>query len=98
MEVEKGSLKFQWDIGNFEKNYHKHGVRQFQVEQLFFNEPLYLFVDIAHSNTEKRYIALGHDDLFNLLFISFVIRDGMIRVVSARTMSKKEKTRYEKNI
>ena len=31
---------FQWDQGNLEKNWLKHGVSPLECEQVFFNQPL----------------------------------------------------------
>ena len=40
--------------------------------------------------------ALGRTDAGRLLHISFTLRgDGLIRVISARTMHRKERLRYE---
>ena len=43
------------------------------------------------SNTETRYYALGQTDDERQLFIVCTIRDNLIRVISARDMSKKER-------
>jgi len=87
---------FQWDSGNAEKN-TKHGVERFEAEQVFFNEPLLLLADIRHSQVEKRFHALGVTDSNRFLHLSFTLRnDGqLIRVISARDMSAKERIVYE---
>jgi len=87
---------FQWDSGNAEKN-TKHGVDRFEAEQVFFNEPLLLLADIRHSQIEKRFHALGVTDSNRFLHQSFTLRnDGqLIRVISARDMSAKERIVYE---
>jgi len=51
--------------------------------------------DEKHSEQEERYYALGHTDAGRLLFLVFTIRNNLIRVISARDMSKKERERYE---
>jgi len=48
------------------------------------------------SNTETRYYALGQTDDERQLFIVCTIRDNLIRVISARDMSKKEREVYLK--
>jgi uncharacterized DUF497 family protein len=72
-------------------------VRQGEAEQVFFNDPLLVVEDISHSVDELRLHALGRTDAGRLLHISFTLRgDGsLIRVISARTMHRKERTRYE---
>jgi uncharacterized DUF497 family protein len=88
---------FQWDKGNIEKNWLKHKVTPLECEQLFFNQPLLVVEDPKHSRRERRYYALGHTDDARLLFVAFMIRRGLIRVISARDMSRKEREKYEKD-
>ena len=88
---------FQWDLGNARKSVEKHGVSQGEAEQVFFNEPLLVVQDVGHSLNETRLQALGKTDTGRYLHITFTLRnDGrLIRVVSARTMHRKERARYE---
>ena len=87
---------FEWDDGNARKN-EKHGVSTAEVEQTFFNDPLLLLTDVRHSQHEPRFHALGKTDEGRLLHITFTLRqsDTLIRVISARTMHRKERTIYE---
>jgi len=86
---------FQWDKSNIEKNWLKHKVSPIECEQIFFNEPLLVVEDLKHSQRERRYYALGRKDSGRLLFVAFTIRKNLIRVISARTMSRKERKIYE---
>jgi len=86
---------FQWDKSNIEKNWLKHKVSPIKCEQIFFNEPLLVVEDLKHSQRERRYYALGRTDSGRLLFVAFTIRKNLIRVISARTMSRKERKKYE---
>ena len=81
---------FDWDEGNSRKSVEKHDVSQAEAEQIFFNDPLLIVEDVSHSVRELRLQA-------RLLHISFTLRgDGrLIRVISARTMHRKERLRYE---
>ena len=58
---------------------------------------LLIVEDVSHSVRESRLQALGRTDAGRLLHISFTLRgDGrLIRVISARTMHRKERLRYE---
>ena len=77
----------------------KHGVSQPEAEQIFFNQPLLVLPDAAHSQLEQRYHALGNTDAARTLHISFTLRVGakgtLIRVISARDMHRKERVVYE---
>lgn len=86
---------FEWDIGNQDKSLLKHNVSQGECEQVFFNESLLLYPDDKHSAREKRWYLLGRTDYERKLFIAFTIRNKLIRIISARDMSRKERKVYE---
>lgn len=86
---------FQWDAGNAEKNWKLHRVSQAECEQVFFNRPLRVAPDQKHSEQEPRRAALGRADAGRLLSIVFTVRDTLVRVVSARDMSRNERRLYE---
>jgi uncharacterized protein len=89
---------FQWDAGNAYKSHDKHGVTQGEAEEIFFNQPLMIAGDEKHSEEERRYLALGITGAKVMLSVVFTLRKkaSLIRVVSARPMSKKERAFYEK--
>ncbi len=98
MDISKeleGCTGFQWDKGNIEKNWLKHGVSPSECEQIFFNLPLIFHDDIKHSGQENRYYSLGKTDTSRFLFIVFTIREKQIRIISARDMNKKERQVYK---
>ncbi|MCK6582774.1 MAG: BrnT family toxin [Anaerolineales bacterium] len=86
---------FDWDENNRDKNWEKHEVLASECEEIFFNLPLLLQSDDAHSQKEPRYFVLGHTIAGRRLFIAFTVREDKIRVISARDMSKKERKIYE---
>ena len=65
-----------------------------ETEELFFNKPLIISVDIKHSIEEKRYYALGITNKQRHLFVVFTIRKELIRIISARDMNKNEREKY----
>jgi hypothetical protein len=90
---------FDWDEGNERKN-EKHGVTKAEVEQVFLNAPLLLADDVKHSQREPRFHALGRTDQDRRLHVTFTERGNgsLIRPISARAMSRKERAVYEKAI
>ena len=88
---------FEWDDGNARKSGDKHGVGQAESEQIFFNGPLLVLADEKHSGLEAGFHALGQTDAGRLLHVTFTLRrDGtLVRVISARDMHRKERTRYD---
>jgi len=89
---------FEWDEGNSEKNWIRHQVNKNECEEAFFNIPLILAEDKKHTTEEKRYYALGQTDRRRLLFIVFIVRNNLLRVISARDMNLREEKKYEQQI
>lgn len=85
---------FEWDAGNATKNWAKHEVSQSECEQVFFSQPLVLAADLAHSAQEDRFFALGQTDGGQLLLVVFTLRGSLVRVISARPMSRGEREVY----
>ena len=89
---------FQWDRGNERKSVDKHQVSRVEAEFVFMNEPLLIVEDPGHSESEPRYHALGVSSGGRRLHVTFTLReqDTMIRVISARDMSRRERMHYER--
>ena len=85
---------FEWDAGNDTKNWKKHQVSKEECEEVFFHQPLVVLFDAHHSEVEDRYFALGRTDLGRPLFVVFTPRGEFLRVVSAREMTKRERSIY----
>ncbi|MGE5430819.1 MAG: BrnT family toxin [Syntrophomonadaceae bacterium] len=95
LEHIKNIRQFNWDQGNINKNWEKHRVAWSEAEEVFFNQPLIIEDDKTHSaETESRYYALGKTTENRKLFIAFTLRNGKIRVISARPMSSREREIY----
>ena len=85
---------FDWDDGNSGKNWIRHQVRDGECEEVFFNRPLVAVADEAHSEDEDRILVLGKTDSSRKLFLACTIRGTLIRVISARDMTKREREAY----
>ena len=92
---ERALIAYGADDGNRYKNEKKHGLKWQLIEEVFFNEPLFLLEDQQHSKDECRCFALGYTDDAEYLFVVFTKRGKLIRVISARKMNKKERRAYE---
>lgn len=88
---------FEWDEGNDRKSATKHSVGRSEAEEVFFNQPLLFLPDDRHSEGEIRIHALGRAGGGRKLHITYTLRrDGsLIRVISARDMSRKERAYYD---
>ena len=87
---------FNWDDGNQDKNWEKHGVTDAECEEIFFNDPLVAGADPKQSKRERRYYALGQTDAGRPLFVAFTIRKNLICVISGRDMTEKELRKYSR--
>lgn len=90
-----GLSGFEWDAGNWRKSEQKHGIAAAEAEEVLLNDPL-CQVDLRHSEDEQRYVALGATMDGRRLLVSFTVRHNRVRIISARSMSRKERRIYEK--
>ncbi len=95
LEILKNCEGFVWDEANELKNWEKHSVKKTEAEQVFFNMPLVVSETYATTDA-NRYLALGKTNDSRLLTIIFTVRKNkLIRVISARDMSRKERKAYD---
>lgn len=85
---------FQWDSGNDTKNWTVHKVSDSECEQAFFNKPVIVTQSVKAGSNENRWCLLSRTDSNRKLFLVFTIRGKLIRIISARDMSKKEREIY----
>lgn len=86
--------QFQWDEGNSSKNWTHHQVSQTEAEQVFLNRPL--VVAAAPVVGEARQFAFGRTGAGRLLTVVFTMRGSLLRVISVRPMSRRERKGYGK--
>ena len=89
-------IGFDWDEANAVKNWERHRVTPEEAEDVFFRDPFVMRSDPAHSKREKRYWVLGKTGRDRRLFVVFTIRTRLIRIISARDMSRREIEDYER--
>lgn len=67
-----------------------------EAEDVFEDPDLLLMPDTDHSRLEVRYNALGATLAGRRLHVTFTLRDcgTLIRVISARAMSREERRQY----
>ena len=91
-------MKFEWDEKKNEKNHQKHGVWFEEAKNVFSDSYHLVFSD--PSLQEERYIVIGHSGFERLLVMVFCYRknESVIRIISARKATKKERSFYEERI
>jgi len=55
MKIVSKLIFFEWDKGNIDKNLIKHNVTNREIEEVFENDPKFIFRDEKHSQEEERY-------------------------------------------
>ncbi|MBI4708318.1 MAG: BrnT family toxin [Candidatus Omnitrophica bacterium] len=80
---------FNWDDRN-KQHIALHNVTPDEVEEAFQGKY------ITFPSWAGRYILLSRSAAGRYLFIVFEIKSGIVRTVTARTMSGTEKRRYQK--
>lgn len=88
-------ITFVWDDEKAQKNPAKHdGVTFQQAAEVFF-DPFLVVVD-ASRNDEARDAVIGLDRRWNFLYVVHIEQDEeMIRIISARKATRKEREYYE---
>jgi len=91
--------RFQWDSRKAATNLRKHGVSFDEASTVFDDPRAAIFDDETHSTAEVRELIIGHSVIGRLLLVSFAQRPGeMLRMISARVATKKERQDYEDNL
>jgi uncharacterized protein len=92
-----GVMKFEWDDNKAVRNLSKHGV-SFDEAKTIFDDPLYVdFYDPDHSDDEERYLIIGESNRGRLLIVSYTERKNLIRIISARQVTRSEREAYEED-
>ena len=89
-------IDFEWDEAKAASNLRKHKVSFDEAQSVFFDEYAQQFFDSDNSGSEDRFILLGWSIKSRLLAVVHCeINEGkLIRLISARKATSKEKTFY----
>jgi uncharacterized DUF497 family protein len=88
-------VEFEWDPAKDSTNRARHGV-SFAEAATIFGDPLSIAVDDPdHSIDEDRYLTIGRSRSGRLLIVAHTDRDGRVRIVSARELTRAERVAYE---
>ena len=92
------NLHFIWDEDKNKTNQKKHGISFDEAKTVFFDENAVEFQDPDHSKEEDRFILLGFSFKLRMLVVCYCYRekDTVIRIISARKATNKERLNYER--
>jgi hypothetical protein len=93
------SLQFSWDPRKAEANRRKHSVT-FGEAATAFGDPLSITVpDPDHSVGENRFILIGQSTQSRLLVVVHLeLAEESIRLISARSATRRERRLYEEDL
>lgn len=90
-------MKFEWDAAKADANLGKHRVSFDEAGSVFLDRLAISGPDPDHSVGESRFITFGMSSLGRLLAVSHSYRPGVIRIISARRVTRAERKLYEEN-
>lgn len=93
-------MKFEWDADKNKANITKHGISFEQAKEIF-DDPLTLsFLDERFNYFEERWISMGKCKNEMLVVVAHLYlnqnADEVIRIISARKATPKERHFYER--
>ena len=91
-------LRFEWNKQKAESNLRKHSVSFDEAQSVFTDDLSIVMPDPDHSTDEERLIVIGISRSGFALVVSYVERDGAIRLISARRATRAERGKYERTI
>lgn len=89
-------MHFEWDELKNRINKAKHGISFEEASTVFYDTNAILFDDPSHSTKEDRFLILGISRKAHICIVSHCYRgkDEVIRIISARKATKREKETY----
>ncbi|MCA1816823.1 MAG: BrnT family toxin [Acidobacteria bacterium] len=88
-------MRFEWNDNKAIANLKKHGVTFGEATEVFYDPNAVEGNDPKHSEDEDRFVIIGYSTR-RLLFVVFAQRVAdVIRIVSARPPTPKERKAYE---
>ena len=90
-------MTFTWDPKKAEENLKKHGVDFREAATVFDDTLSTTFPDAGHSTGERRFLIIGMSALGRVLVVSHTEAAHIIRIISARIATRRERTFYEED-
>lgn len=90
-------MDFVWNAKKDLSNQKKHGISFLEGSIAFSDE--YAITQSSPANNEERFLLIGINPIIGVLVVVFCERKpDLIRIISARRASRKERNIYEKRI
>lgn len=91
-------LTFEWDPSKARTNLKDHAV-SFDEAATVFDDVLGITIfEPDHSEAEDRFILFGRSAMNRILLVVHTDRHEVVRIISARELTRNERKEYEKEI
>ena len=87
-------MKYAWDRRKAANNARKHGVTFLEASTVFRDPLAMTYFDPDHSIGEERFITIGLSSRGRVLFVAHTDMDDRIRIISARSATRREAHAY----
>jgi len=88
-------MEFEWAPAKAAANLRKHQVSFDEAVTVFADSLSMTASDPDHSGEEMRYITVGRSIRDRLIMVAYADRRGTIRIISARKLTRSERSAYE---
>jgi uncharacterized DUF497 family protein len=90
--------QFEWDEAKAAANVRKHGVSFEEAITVFSDLNTITILDVAHSETEDRFVDIGLSVSGRVLVVVYTERGARIRIISCRKATPAERRQYERGV
>ncbi len=89
------SNEFYWEPNKAARVLAERGISLEEVKTVFADAFVEFVPDLAHSIEEARFTAIGTSAQDRLLVVTFTERNQIVRIITAREATPKERRYYE---
>jgi uncharacterized DUF497 family protein len=87
-------VQFDWDEAKNQRNLRKHGI-DFDTASLVFDDPHYVAALDRIVDGEERWQTIGVAGGIAIVVVAHTLSDELIRIISARRATRRERKSYE---
>jgi len=94
VQITLHNIIFEWNSSKAATNVRKHDV-SFETACIVFFDPFLRYLEDETVDGELRETIIGMTENWRLLYVAYVLRQDVVRIISARNVTKSERIWYE---